>query len=600
MSNKVLIRRSAVSSNVPTTAQLDLGELAINTYDGKLFLKKDNGTESIVEIGAGGSSGPVEGTSVLSTSVPAGYVLTADGDDTSSWKTSDPWQASRVIKVRNSGTESVAVNTPQVITFDNIEQDVYSEWDTNTSRYTTTVPGWYLVNLNTNVTWNSGSATYYTSTIRRNGSGIAASRDSNTNDIFISSLSCSTVVYLNGDTDYIDCAVYLGGGSSPSYTIGTSTTFTATLIPSTPVTSISTMSSPRACRVQLTQNQTLTTSAFTANTGQSVVFDTGNDWDTTNNYFKPSVAGYYDLSAFVTLQPSSTVTCWAVRLLLNGTTQIAKHLDRGSDTDILSATCGTKIYLNGSTDYIQVQTFTDNTAITQNDANGSYFVASLITGDQTQGSRVIRTYNNDSAAITPETNQTITFDNIETDDAGDWSIANDRFQPTIAGHYNINLNLVLGYTSGTADYISIALRKNGTEIAADRDSNVGSSLHSRISCSTTVYMNGTTDYVYATVIVGGGSSPAFYVYPWTSLSAFLVPSTSGTPGITTTATGEAIIIDENNDITINNKFKLGDYTIEEDGSGNLLISHLTTKIFKLYDNGDLDISGSINTSQTIT
>ena len=37
---------------VPTTTQLALGEVAINTYDGKVFIKKDDGTESIVEVGA--------------------------------------------------------------------------------------------------------------------------------------------------------------------------------------------------------------------------------------------------------------------------------------------------------------------------------------------------------------------------------------------------------------------------------------------------------------------------------------------------------------------------------------------------------------------
>ena len=55
----VRLRRSATQSAVPTTAQLALGEVAINTFDGKLFIKKDNGTESIVEIGAGGGSGGV-------------------------------------------------------------------------------------------------------------------------------------------------------------------------------------------------------------------------------------------------------------------------------------------------------------------------------------------------------------------------------------------------------------------------------------------------------------------------------------------------------------------------------------------------------------
>lgn len=57
MANTIQLRRSAVASAVPTTAQLALGELAINTYDGKLYLKKNNGTESIVEIGAGGGGG---------------------------------------------------------------------------------------------------------------------------------------------------------------------------------------------------------------------------------------------------------------------------------------------------------------------------------------------------------------------------------------------------------------------------------------------------------------------------------------------------------------------------------------------------------------
>lgn len=48
----VKLKRSAVASKVPTTSDLELGEIALNTYDGKVFLKKDNGTASIVEVGA--------------------------------------------------------------------------------------------------------------------------------------------------------------------------------------------------------------------------------------------------------------------------------------------------------------------------------------------------------------------------------------------------------------------------------------------------------------------------------------------------------------------------------------------------------------------
>ena len=55
MANTIKLRRSATEDAVPTTSQLALGELAMNTYDGKLFMKTDqSGTEEIVEIGAGG------------------------------------------------------------------------------------------------------------------------------------------------------------------------------------------------------------------------------------------------------------------------------------------------------------------------------------------------------------------------------------------------------------------------------------------------------------------------------------------------------------------------------------------------------------------
>lgn len=73
MSQQILIKRSAVSGKVPTTAQLALGELAVNTYDGKLFLKKNvSGVESIIDLGAvtftGDATGSGTGTVALTLS----------------------------------------------------------------------------------------------------------------------------------------------------------------------------------------------------------------------------------------------------------------------------------------------------------------------------------------------------------------------------------------------------------------------------------------------------------------------------------------------------------------------------------------------------
>jgi hypothetical protein len=52
MSTSIKLRRSSISGKIPTTGQLELGEVAINTHDGKMFFKRDaNGALSIVELG---------------------------------------------------------------------------------------------------------------------------------------------------------------------------------------------------------------------------------------------------------------------------------------------------------------------------------------------------------------------------------------------------------------------------------------------------------------------------------------------------------------------------------------------------------------------
>ena len=63
----IQIKRSAVASKIPLVADLALGELAINTNDGKLFLKKSvGGVETIVDVtAAGGATGTVTSVAAL-------------------------------------------------------------------------------------------------------------------------------------------------------------------------------------------------------------------------------------------------------------------------------------------------------------------------------------------------------------------------------------------------------------------------------------------------------------------------------------------------------------------------------------------------------
>ena len=51
MANTIRLKRSSLAGKVPTAADLALGEIAVNTTDGKLYLKKSDGGEFIVEVG---------------------------------------------------------------------------------------------------------------------------------------------------------------------------------------------------------------------------------------------------------------------------------------------------------------------------------------------------------------------------------------------------------------------------------------------------------------------------------------------------------------------------------------------------------------------
>jgi hypothetical protein len=47
----IKLKRSDVAGKAPVTADLELGELAVNTWDGRLYLRKNDGTDAVVEVG---------------------------------------------------------------------------------------------------------------------------------------------------------------------------------------------------------------------------------------------------------------------------------------------------------------------------------------------------------------------------------------------------------------------------------------------------------------------------------------------------------------------------------------------------------------------
>ena len=89
MASNIKFKRSAVQNRVPTTAQLDLGELALNTYDGKLYTEINTGSAAVIEIGSKLSSLVVDGANgagggdVVFHGTTSGYDLTWDYSDNS-------------------------------------------------------------------------------------------------------------------------------------------------------------------------------------------------------------------------------------------------------------------------------------------------------------------------------------------------------------------------------------------------------------------------------------------------------------------------------------------------------------------------------------
>ena len=92
------IRIIQSSGSVPTINQLLLGDIAINSYDGKAYIKQASGsTQSIIELGSGGGGGgvtqivagtnisisPIGGTGIVTINASTGSGITPNGPNNS-------------------------------------------------------------------------------------------------------------------------------------------------------------------------------------------------------------------------------------------------------------------------------------------------------------------------------------------------------------------------------------------------------------------------------------------------------------------------------------------------------------------------------------
>ena len=106
MANTIQHKRSSTATTVPTAGQLSAGELAVNTADGKLYLKKDNAT--IVQIGgpvaAADLTGATLASGVTASSLTSVGALTSLTVNNTGVKVGE--HASRFLTITSDGTNS--------------------------------------------------------------------------------------------------------------------------------------------------------------------------------------------------------------------------------------------------------------------------------------------------------------------------------------------------------------------------------------------------------------------------------------------------------------------------------------------------------------
>lgn len=96
--NTIKLKRSNVQSSVPALGDLTLGELAVNTFDGKVFLKKNDGSDSVETIVT--THAQITGSIELTSAVTSSFQLITNDSP-----------SGEVLTIRVGGEDKVTVNS---------------------------------------------------------------------------------------------------------------------------------------------------------------------------------------------------------------------------------------------------------------------------------------------------------------------------------------------------------------------------------------------------------------------------------------------------------------------------------------------------------
>lgn len=354
MSTIIKAKRSSVQGKVPLTTDLELGEFAINTFDGKLYIKKNvNGTESIVDITSGGASASYVTDQVVLSTTTANQVVD-----------SFALTAVRTVKYYVEAATSSSYHATEILL-------THDGTDCYVTEYATIFSGSSLISFNANI--SSGNVRLLATPVNAN----------------------TTVTFAR--IDVLEGGAVGGGGSTYTLPTANTTVLGGVKVDGTTITVANGVISSAGGGITAGD---YVVRAVKNGTGQTITNGTDtvvtfvDDFDPQNwfasNRFQPTIAGYYSLTAQIwwgagTINNNQT----NLQLRKNGSTQLAI-----TQTPVNNSTVGeflnlsTIAYFNGTTDYVEVTAYTANpTSQTINgSAAGTWFTAALYAYGSAAGS----------------------------------------------------------------------------------------------------------------------------------------------------------------------------------------------------------------------
>lgn len=229
----------------------------------------------------------------------------------------------------------------------------------------------------------------------------------------------------------------------------------------------------------------------------TAVFDPQGYFNTITNQFKPLVAGYYQVNA----QLLGDATAWMIaQIKKNGVVEIQSEQTSSPNTEAVPL--AGIVYLNGSTDYLELWGTSSSSTILNADPQFTYFTASLINqtntrvvGIEAAASMTVTAGTIPSSAgiteVTPGINGVTVAEDF---DPQSWfDTTTGRFTPTIPGYYQVDTVVT---SNNSVNNLWGGFFKNGSvygqaiQTLTSSTGNWNSTTYSAV-----VFMNGTTDYL---------------------------------------------------------------------------------------------------------